>query len=46
VLIVPATVVTEVCYMLARPLNGGGPKLAATFLDVLTDAAPLSDAIS
>lgn len=35
-LVVPAMVVTEVCYMLARPLNGGGPKLAATFLDALT----------
>jgi predicted nucleic acid-binding protein len=35
VLVVPAMVVTEVCYMLARPLNGGSPKLAATFLDAL-----------
>jgi predicted nucleic acid-binding protein len=34
-LVVPAMVVTEVCYMLARHRNGGGPKLAATFLDAL-----------
>jgi uncharacterized protein len=33
-LIVPAMVVTEVCYMLARPRHGH-PKLAATFLDAL-----------
>jgi hypothetical protein len=34
-LVVPALVVTEVCYLLARPHHGGGPKLAATFLDAL-----------
>ena len=33
-LVVPAMVVTEVCYMLARPLHGS-PKLAAVFLDAL-----------
>jgi uncharacterized protein len=41
-LVVPAMVVTEVCYMLARPLNGGSPKLAATFLDALaTESLPV-----
>jgi uncharacterized protein len=33
-LVVPAMVVTEVCYLLARPARGN-PELAAAFLDAL-----------
>lgn len=34
-MVVPTMVVTEVCHLLARPLNGGCPELAAMFLDAL-----------
>lgn len=33
-LVIPAMVVTEVCYLLARPIHGS-PRLAAAFLDGL-----------
>ena len=42
-LVIPAMVVTEVCYMLARPSHGS-PKLAALFLDVLAAGELVVDA--
>lgn len=42
-LVVPAMVVTEVCYMLARPAHGS-PELAAVFLDVLAAGSMAVDA--
>jgi predicted nucleic acid-binding protein len=42
-LVVPAMVVIEVCYLLARP-GHGGPKLSATFLDALATEDLVVDA--
>lgn len=42
-LVVPAMVVTEVCYLLARPARGN-PELAAVFLDALAAGALPVDA--
>ncbi len=42
-LVVPALVVTEVCYLLARPARGN-PELAAVFLDALASGSLPVDA--
>jgi uncharacterized protein len=42
-LVVPAMVVTEVCYLLARPPRGS-PELVGVFLDALAAGSPPIDA--